>query len=111
MLRRNRKSQLRLDQRSSARTTSLLESLESRQMLSGSPGRTPPPAAGTWTTLNHSLASDGIGLMMLQTDGSVMVHGGGASRNWYRLAPDASGNYVNGNWSQLGSMNAGRLYF
>jgi hypothetical protein len=64
--------------------------------------------AGTWTALaNQAPSPDGTGTMMLLTDGTVMVQGGGIDPSWYRLTPDASGSYVNGTWSQLASMNAG----
>jgi hypothetical protein len=59
-----------------------LEGLEPRIALSG-----------TWTRLRN-LAPEGIGEMMLLSDGTVMAQGGGGafvSSNWYRLTPDASG--------------------
>lgn len=43
---------------------------------------------------------------LLLTDGTVAFHGY-CSSNWYRLAPDAFGNYANGTWSPLASMPAG----
>jgi hypothetical protein len=49
--------------------------------------------------------------MMLLSDGTVMVEGGGVSKNWYRLTPDSAGSYVNGAWSSLASMGTERLYF
>jgi uncharacterized repeat protein (TIGR01451 family) len=50
--------------------------------------------------------------MELLSDGTVMASGagGGASKDWYRLTPDASGSYVNGTWSSLASMSLERLY-
>jgi hypothetical protein len=69
---------------------------------------------GTWTNLtNLAPDSDGIGTMMLLTDGTVMAQGVGpnqVSNNWYRLTPDANGSYVNGTWTQLASMGLERLY-
>jgi len=46
------------------------------------------------------------------TDGTVMVHEY-LSPNWWQLTPDNTGSYLNGTWSQLGSMpsNYGPLYF
>src|SRR5262249_18350987 len=76
------------------------ESLESRQLLAG----------GTWTSLTNR-APDGIGPMMLLSDGTVMAQGGDVSKSWYKLAPDSTGGYVNGTWSPLASMSTGRLYF
>src|SRR4051794_7963728 len=126
-----RHDQLRLAQRSLARSikanrrhreTSLFESLESRQMLSSAvstapshalhdTGRTAPPPAGTWTTLNNNDPSGQAALMMLSSDGSVLVHNAGPSKEWYKLAPDSNGSYVNGNWTLLTPMNVGRQYF
>src|SRR5579884_22971 len=56
--------------------------------------------AGTWTPLAHLLPnSDSADVMMLLSDGTVMVQGGGnsASSSWYRLSPDSQGHYVQGN--------------
>lgn len=77
-----------------------LESLEPRLALTG-----------TWTALTHTApASINNSAMMLLSDGTVMVQGG-SNNNWYKLAPDATGSYVNGNWSQLTSMSLGRSAF
>lgn len=70
----------------------------------------PPPAEGTWTTLTND-APTAVGLMMQLTDGSVIAQGWDPGDNWYRLAPDASGSYLNGTWTQLASMSIPRLYF
>ena len=89
-----------------------------------SPGRRRPvveeleprnlPQGGTWTPLAN-LAPDakGIQAMILLSDGTVMAQGGSdtASKNWYRLTPDATGSYVNGTWSSLASMSLERLFF
>ena len=57
---------------------------------------------------------------LLLTDGRVMVHeygdpnhNGQGANNWWALTPDANGNYLNGTWSQLASMDPsyGPLYF
>ena len=81
-----------------------LELLESRDLLSG-----------TWTTLaNLPPSSNGTGTMMLLTDGTVMVQGGGSAgttNTWYQLTPDGSGSYANGTWAPLASMHVGRLYY
>ena len=68
------------------------------------------PVAGTWTPLAN-LAPDFTGTMLLLTDGSVMVQGYDPGDNWMRLAPDASGSYVQGTWSNLARMSTPRLYF
>jgi hypothetical protein len=52
--------------------------------------------------------------MMLLSDGTIMVQGGGSNdavSAWYQLTPDNLGDYTNGTWSQLASMDLARLYF
>src|SRR5579875_2626403 len=56
------------------------------------------------------------GTMLLASDGSVLVHSepeSGGTSDWYRLTPDSRGNYADGTWSQLASMQTGYdpLYF
>ena len=70
----------------------------------------------TWTPLANQFPDPGgTGTMMLLTDGSVMVQDNGFNaaqyNQWFRLTPDASGNYANGTWSQLASMSTQRLFF
>jgi hypothetical protein len=88
-----------------------LESLEDRRLLSG-----------TWTDLANPVPAhtpDGTETMLLLSDGTVMVQGGGggttaankASSNWFKLTPDASGNYANGTWSPLASMGTQRQFY
>ncbi|HWY30616.1 MAG TPA: hypothetical protein VNX46_07690 [Candidatus Acidoferrum sp.] len=52
---------------------------------------------GFWTAV-ATQPSDGIGLIMLLPDGTVLAEGSGA--NWWELAPDGNGHYVNGQWTQ-----------
>jgi hypothetical protein len=49
--------------------------------------------------------------MMLLSDGTVMVEGGGQTTTWYKLTPNASGSYASGTWTTLTSMHFSRLYF
>ena len=49
--------------------------------------------------------------MLLLSDGRVMAEGGGTSKSWSSLTPDATGGYINGTWSTLAPMNLQRLYF
>ncbi len=69
---------------------------------------------GKWTPLAN-LAPHPAGTMILLTDGTIMAFGGGSGNgpidHWMRLTPDAHGSYVNGTWTNLASMNLGRLYF
>jgi hypothetical protein len=68
---------------------------------------------GTWTALANQPAFN-ASTMLLLTDGTVMVQqedGADAGRHWWRLTPDAFGDYVNGSWSQLADMiNSRRFY-
>jgi hypothetical protein len=84
-----------------------LEPLEARELL-------------TWTALQAQLPNlpntkipDQAQAMVLLSDGSVMVQGGGdsASTAWYRLTPDSNGSYIDGSWSTLKPMNVGRLFY
>jgi hypothetical protein len=74
------------------------EALEARTLLSG------------WAPLAHN-APSGTGTMMLLTDGTVMVQGGGTTNTWYQLTPNSAGNYTQGTWSSLPSMHTPRLYY
>ncbi len=82
------------------------------------------PTTGTWTQINvttpttdptvaATILSEGIGHMLMLPDGSVMAQGGSdfPTADWFRLTPDVTGNYANGTWTQLASMNIGRLFF
>ena len=58
------------------------------------------------------------GTMFLLTDGTVMVQecqsifgASWATRRWWKLTPDSTGNYVNGTWSSLANSNVARKYF
>jgi hypothetical protein len=68
-------------------------------------------SAGSWTPLVHRPAVNSIQLMVLMTDGSIMVHTFDDIQTWVRLTPDAKGSYVNGSWKTLGKMITPRLYF
>ena len=68
--------------------------------------------ASNWTAV--TAAPVALGTMMLLTDGTVIAQGSGpghTTANWYKLSPDSHGNYSDGTWSQIGSMNVSRLYF
>jgi hypothetical protein len=49
---------------------------------------------------------DGAGIGFLLTDGTVMYQGN-AESDWYKLTPDNTGSYVNGNWSRLANLPSG----
>ncbi|BDI28857.1 hypothetical protein CCAX7_009080 [Capsulimonas corticalis] len=69
----------------------------------------PAAQAGTWTAVANT-APNGVNLMLLLSDGTVMAQQGGATNVWYKLTPDIHGSYVNGTWSTLASMHDTRLY-
>src|SRR5579862_9810397 len=66
--------------------------------------------SGPWTPLANN-APAGINTMLLLTDGTVMAQAAGTTADWYRLSPDAHGDYAQGAWSKLASMNDTRLYY
>jgi hypothetical protein len=76
------------------------------------PTPTPTPTATLQTLTNQPPV--GVLLALLLTDGTVMVQanpsgqpGGPGAGDFYRLTPDASGNYAAGTWSRLASPPAG----
>jgi hypothetical protein len=77
------------------------EPLESRLLLTG-----------IWSSLNNPIPnSDGASLMLLLSDGTVMSKSGIVDGHlWYKLTP-SNGSYTNGVWSQIDSINVGRLFF
>jgi hypothetical protein len=79
-------------------STCLVESLESRQLLSG-----------TWTALSHAAPAI-IDYAFLLSDGRVMAQINQDSTSWAILTPSSSGSYINGTWSTVASSNDTRLY-
>lgn len=63
----------------------------------------PPPAAGGTFQPLANRAPFNAAMSLLLTDGTVMVQQL-QSGTWWRLTPDASGDYVHGAWSQLATM-------
>jgi hypothetical protein len=52
--------------------------------------------------------------MFLLTDGGVLMNecsGGYGTRRWWKLTPDATGSYANGQWNRMADSNNGRKYF
>jgi hypothetical protein len=64
---------------------------------------------GTWQPLANPPTFN-ASTMLLLTDGTVMCHESGG-KNWWRLTPDAHGDYVHGTWSALAPMKNTRLYY
>jgi len=96
---RLRKNRSRSWQRGPVSERPRVESLERRDLLSG-----------TWTLLTHA-PSTNIGPMILLSDGNVMAQQAGTTSQWYKLTPDNTGNYINGTWSSLSSMSTTRQYY
>src|ERR1700739_583502 len=71
-------------------------------------------AQGTWKTLTNAAPDPNGGVMVLLTDGTVMVltgtGAGGYGNTWDLLTPDSKGSYLNGTWTTLPTMNDTRLY-
>jgi hypothetical protein len=67
--------------------------------------------AQTWTKLTHQPTVN-TDTALLLTDGRVMMHQYNSTA-WWALTPDNTGSYLNGTWTQLGSMQSGYepLYF
>lgn len=49
----------------------------------------------------------GMQLEWLMTDGSILAQSGSNWSNFYRYVPDSKGDYSNGTWSQVGSLQSG----
>ncbi|HLY04549.1 MAG TPA: hypothetical protein VKR31_02265 [Rhizomicrobium sp.] len=62
-------------------------------------------ATGSMTALKNQ-PPDGSQLSFLLTDGTVLAQGYNNSDFWV-LAPDNTGSYVNGTWKQVGSLQSG----
>jgi hypothetical protein len=71
--------------------------------------------SGSWAIFEppESLGEFGCDIMLLLTDGSVLIHNAyqNQTANWSRLTPDEKGNYLNGSWSPPLPMANSRLYF
>jgi hypothetical protein len=65
--------------------------------------------SGTWQPLKNEPKFN-PSTMLLLTDGTVMAQSY-CSNNWWRLTPDASGDYVNGAWTQLANSPNAPMYY
>jgi hypothetical protein len=83
------------------------------------PSFAPAGTASPWTPLVNAPPFGTPGTMLLESDGTVLVHDEpdnndtGGTTNWWKLTPDSKGSYINGTWSQVASMPTGYspLYF
>ena len=75
--------------------------------------------ASPWTPLVNPPPFGTPGTMLLESDGTVLVHNEpdnnttGGTNQWWKLTPDSHGSYADGTWSQIASMPADYtpLYF
>lgn len=76
-------------------------------------------SSSPWTALKNAPPFGTPGTMLLESDGTVLVHNEpdnnttGGTNQWWKLTPTAKGSYVNGTWSQIASMPSdyAPLYF
>jgi hypothetical protein len=76
-------------------------------------------SASPWTALKNPPPFGTPGTMLLESDGTVLVHNEpdnnttGGTNQWWKLTPAANGSYVDGTWSQIASMPSSYtpLYF
>jgi hypothetical protein len=67
-------------------------------------------SSSPWTPLVNPPPFGTPGTMLLESDGTVLVHDEpdnnttGGTNEWWKLTPDADGNYIDGTWSQIASM-------
>jgi hypothetical protein len=96
--------------------------LEGVRPVAGPPlGRAKPAAsapnlastgASPWTLLKNPPPFGTPGTMLLESDGTVLVHdepdnnSTGGTNAWYKLTPNSKGSYVDGTWSRIASMPA-----
>ena len=65
--------------------------------------------AGSWTTLTNAPPA-AVATMLLLTDGTVLAQGVSTNR-WYRLTPDANGDYHAGTWQRVADSVNAPLYY
>jgi hypothetical protein len=83
------------------------------------PNLAPRDSSSPWTPLVNPPPFQTPGTMLLESDGTVLVHNEpdnntvAATNEWWKLTPDANGSYADGTWSQIASMPAdyAPLYF
>jgi hypothetical protein len=76
-------------------------------------------SSSPWTALKNAPPFGTPGTMLLESDGTVLVHNEpdnnttGGTNQWWKLTPAANGSYADGTWSQIASMPSdyAPLYF
>ncbi len=71
---------------------------------------------GTWLPVLAQCPNKAVGVMLLLSDGSVIVKTNFGDTDfygnvWNKLTPDIHGSYINGTWSTIAPMRDTRLYF
>jgi hypothetical protein len=64
------------------------------------------PRAGTFVRAKTS-PPDYMQIAFLMTDGSVLAQGSSNAAYWYKYTPDNNGDYSDGTWTQVGSLQTG----
>ncbi len=67
----------------------------------------------TWIFFVFCFSGDG-GAAFVLTDGSILLNesaSGYGTKRWWKLVPDASGNYTGGIWQRVADSSNGRKYF
>ena len=77
--------------------------MASLAQTAGSTPRFVTSAGGTWANVTLALHSGGFVNPFLLTDGSVVVQTAD-NRKFWKLSPDAQGNYADGTWTQLADL-------
>ena len=99
-----------------SRTIALLSLAAASAVLASCGGRSSLPSAPSGAasegrpTLHahpHSGSVVASANEWLMTDGTVLVQDGNNANSWYTYAPDASGSYSDGTWTQVASMPSG----
>jgi hypothetical protein len=78
-----------------------------------------PAGKSPWTPLKNPPPFGTPGTMLLESDGTVLVHDEpdnnvtGGTTEWWKLTPNSKGSYVDGTWTKIAPMPAGYtpLYF
>jgi hypothetical protein len=93
--------------------------LRHAQKSGSDPADSPLQTTSPWTPLTNPPPFGTPGTMLLESDGTVLVHNEpdnnvtGGTNEWWKLTPAPDGSYIDGTWSQIASMPAAYtpLYF
>jgi hypothetical protein len=103
-------SMARLAARAPASAGPVLTPFKHPARSGAAPSVASPNTASPWKPLVNAPPFGTPGTMLLESDGSVLVHDEpdnnvtGGTNMWWKLTPDSSGSYVDGTWTQIASM-------